>query len=77
MPGAVVDMDLNIVRGAILLVLIFAFLGLWIWAWSKKRKASFDAASRLPLEEDKGEIPQTADPTDKSRDPGQGVNHVN
>jgi len=70
-------MDLDILRGAILLVLIFAFLGLWIWAWSKKRKAVFNAASRLPLEEDKGEIPQTADPTDETRETGQGVNHVN
>jgi len=77
MPGAVVEMDLDILRGAILLVLIFAFLGLWIWAWSKKRKAVFNAASRLPLEEDKGEIPQTADPTDETRETGQGVNHVN
>lgn len=69
--------ELNIVRGAILLTLIFAFLGLWIWAWSKKRKATFNAASRLPLEEDNGEIPQTADPTDETRETGQGVNHVN
>ena len=70
-------MDLDILRGAILLVLIFAFLGLWVWAWSKKRKAVFPAASMLPLEEDKGEIPQAADPTDESRVSGQGVNHVN
>ncbi len=76
MPGAVAEMDINLVRGAILLVLIFAFLGLWFWAWSNKRKAVFSAASMLPLEEDKGEIPQSADPTDETRATGQGVNHV-
>jgi len=64
-------MDINILRGAILLILIFAFLGLWIWAWSNKRKSTFNAASKLPLEEDEGEIPQTADPTDKTRDTGR------
>ena len=64
-------MDINILRGAILLILISAFLGLWIWAWSNKRKSTFNAASKLPLEEDEGEIPQTADPTDKTRDTGR------
>ncbi|MGA9574372.1 MAG: cbb3-type cytochrome c oxidase subunit 3 [Lysobacterales bacterium] len=70
-------MDINILRGAILLVLIFAFLGLWLWAWSAKRKSAFDDASKLPLEEDNGEIPGDVDPTDETRPTGQGVNHVN
>jgi len=70
-------MDINILRGAILLVLIFAFLGLWKWAWSSKRKSAFSAASRLPLEEDHGEIPNAADPTEETRPTGQGVSHVN
>ena len=52
MQGAVADMDLNIFRGAILLVLIFSFIGLWAWAWSSKRKSAFHEASMLPLEED-------------------------
>jgi len=70
-------MDINILRGAVLLVLIFAFLGLWKWAWSGKRKSAFNAASRLPLEEDQGEIPNEKDPTDETRTTGQGVSHVN
>lgn len=70
-------MDINIIRGAILVVLIFAFLGLWAWAWSAKRKPAFNAASRLPLEEDKGEIPNDVDHTNETRSAGQGVSHVN
>jgi len=50
-------MDINILRGAILLVLVFSFLGLWVWAWSHKRKTVFHEASLLPLEEDHGVIP--------------------
>lgn len=52
-------MELNTVRGVVLVMLILAFLGLWAWAWSKNRKAEFDRASRLPLEEDDGRIPET------------------
>lgn len=28
------------------------FLGIVAWAWSGKRKAQFDEAARLPLEDD-------------------------
>ncbi len=45
-------MDINFIRGAILIGLIVGFLGIWLWAWSKKRKPDFDRAARLPLEED-------------------------
>jgi len=51
-------MELNTVRGIVLVLLILGFLGLWAWAWSKKRKPEFDRASRLPLEEDDGRIPE-------------------
>ena len=57
-------MDINVLRGAILLVLIFSFLGLWAWAWSRKRKSAFHEASMLPLEEDFGQIPRNVSPTD-------------
>ncbi|MFC1701803.1 cbb3-type cytochrome oxidase subunit 3 [Pseudomonadota bacterium] len=70
-------MDINIVRGAILLILIFSFLGLWAWAWSKKRKSTFSDASMLPLEEDNGVIPNDVNPTDKTRPTGEGASHVN
>jgi cytochrome c oxidase cbb3-type subunit 4 len=70
-------MDINLIRGAILLILIVSFLGLWVWAWSSKRKGAFTDASMLPLEEDKGVIPNDVDPTDEARPTGQGVSHVN
>lgn len=70
-------MDINVFRGIILLVLIFAFIGLIAWAWSAKRKSAFAAASMLPLEEDKGEIPKNVDPTDETRPTGEGASHVN
>ncbi len=57
-PGAVAEMDLDTVRGILLVTLMLAFLGLWAWAWSKKRKPDFDRASRMPLEEDNGRIPE-------------------
>ena len=75
-------MDINILRGAILLVLMFAFIGLWAWAWSRKRKPAFHEASMLPLEEDNGAIPNGDGPNNEgsssSGQPmGEGVNHVN
>ena len=45
-------MDLNVLRGALLIALIIGFVGIFIWAWSKKRKPEFEQAARLPLEED-------------------------
>jgi len=56
MPEA---LDINLARGAVLILLILAFLGIWAWAWSRKRKPEFDAASRLPLEEDEGTVPDS------------------
>ena len=50
--------DINLARGAVLILLIIAFLGIWGWAWSKNRKSEFHAASMLPLEEDEGQVPQ-------------------
>jgi cytochrome c oxidase cbb3-type subunit 4 len=50
--------DINLARGAVLILLIIGFLGIWAWAWSKKRKPEFHAASMLPLEEDRGHVPQ-------------------
>ncbi|MGD2127805.1 MAG: cbb3-type cytochrome c oxidase subunit 3 [Lysobacterales bacterium] len=53
--------DINLARGAVLVLLIFGFAGIWAWAWSKKRTATFRAMSMLPLEEDDGTVPQGAD----------------
>ncbi len=45
-------MDLNTIRSAITVVAMITFLGIVAWAWSSRRHADFEAASRLPLEED-------------------------
>jgi len=57
-------MDINVLRGAILIILMISFAGLWIWAWSRKRKPAFHEASMLPLEEDNGEIPSNGKGSD-------------
>ena len=36
--------------GIITVGLLLLFLGGWIWAWRPARKAGFDAAARLPLD---------------------------
>jgi cytochrome c oxidase cbb3-type subunit 4 len=77
MQGVDVEMDINIFRGAILLILMLSFLGLIAWAWSSKRKSAFTDASMLPLEEDDGVIPNDVEPTDETRPTGEGVSHVN
>ena len=45
-------MDINDFRGLITAITFIAFVGICVWAWSSKRKADFDAVSRLPLEEE-------------------------
>jgi len=42
----------GLVRGLMAGVLLAMFVGLWIWAFAAKRRAWFESASRLPLEED-------------------------
>lgn len=39
-------------RGILTGILIVLFSGIVIWAWSSARRKAFDAAARLPLEED-------------------------
>jgi cytochrome c oxidase cbb3-type subunit IV len=38
-------------------LLILVFVGIIAWAYSARRRPTFDAAARLPLEEDSGVIP--------------------
>lgn len=52
------DINLDVVRAVLMIVLIVAFLGMWAWAWSSRRKDVFHEASMLPLEEDNGQVPQ-------------------
>ena len=49
--------DINLIRGLVLIALILGFIGIVAWAWSRKRKPDFDRMSRLPLEEDTGQVP--------------------
>jgi len=37
------------VAGIITAVLLALFIAGWIWAWRPARKAGFDAAARMPL----------------------------
>jgi cytochrome c oxidase cbb3-type subunit 4 len=43
------------IPGIITAVLLALFVAGWIWAWRPARKADFDAAARLPLEDDRVE----------------------
>jgi cytochrome c oxidase cbb3-type subunit 4 len=45
-------MDVGLAGAVGTILAMAAFLGVVAWAWSRKRKADFDAAARLPLEED-------------------------
>ncbi len=40
------------VAGIVTAILLVAFVAGWIWAWNPRRKAAFDAAARLPLDDD-------------------------
>ncbi len=42
--------------GLLSAILIVLFAGLFWWAWSDAPRARFDAAARLPLEEDPGQV---------------------
>ena len=37
--------------GIVSLVLMLLFLACWVWAWRPARRAHFDAAARMPFEE--------------------------
>ena len=45
-------MDIGMIRGIVTGTLLVLFVWLIAWAWSKTRKPAFDAAARVPLEED-------------------------
>ncbi|PJK08928.1 CcoQ/FixQ family Cbb3-type cytochrome c oxidase assembly chaperone [Lysobacteraceae bacterium NML120232] len=39
------------VSGIVTAILLVFFIAGWIWAWSPKRQQAFEAASRLPLDD--------------------------
>ncbi|UHQ20067.1 cbb3-type cytochrome c oxidase subunit 3 [Lysobacter sp. KIS68-7] len=40
------------VAGIVTALLLVVFLAGWAWAWSPRRRATFDAAARVPLSDD-------------------------
>lgn len=44
-------MDLAWLHTIWTVLLVIAFVGIVIWAWSGKRKQTFEAAARAPLDE--------------------------
>ena len=38
--------------GIVTSILLVLFVVGWVWAWRPQRKADFDAAARLPLDDD-------------------------
>ena len=50
--SVVIAMTLGTFRGIITAALLVLFIWLIAWAWSKSRRADFEAAARVPLEEE-------------------------
>lgn len=49
------NIDINVVRGVLTLLLLISFIGLCLWAYSKKQVAPFNEAANLPFaDEDLG-----------------------
>lgn len=48
-------MDLNELRSLLTALMFAVFIGIVFWAWSGRRQADFEAAARLPLDEDRAE----------------------
>ncbi len=46
-------MDTGTLQGLATLAALLAFVGVIAWAWSARRKGNFDAAARMPLEDDR------------------------
>jgi cytochrome c oxidase cbb3-type subunit 4 len=49
---AIFEVTIGTFRGIVTAVLLGLFVWLVLWAWSKSRRDAFDAAARLPLEEE-------------------------
>jgi len=45
-------MDINDLRSILAVLIMLVFFGIAAWAYSDRRKADFDEAARLPLEDD-------------------------
>ena len=45
-------MDINMIRAGVTVAAFITILGIVAWAWSSRRHADFEAAARLPLDEE-------------------------
>jgi len=50
--SVMIPMTLGTFRGIVTGTLLVLFIWLIAWAWSKARRADFEAAARVPLEEE-------------------------
>jgi len=50
-------MDINDLRSLVTVSSFIAFVAIVWWAWSGRKKADFEAAARLPLEDGDGNAP--------------------
>ena len=46
-------MDRGTFHGLLTLLGLLGFVAITLWAWSGERKAGFDRAARMPLDEDR------------------------
>ena len=53
-------MNYSLFGSVMTVVMLVVFIGIVLWAWSGKRRAAFDAAARVPLEDD-------AEPSERGR----------
>lgn len=56
-------MDAGTWRGLFTVVMLVLFIAICFWAWSGRRKSTFDAAARMPLEPDELEEIERNDDT--------------
>ena len=56
-------MDAGDWRGVFTIIMFVLFIGICLWAWSSRRKADFDEAAQLPLDDE----PPAADKTTEGR----------
>lgn len=56
-------MDINDVRTVVTVLTFVAFIGIVWWAYSSRRKKDYEAAARMPLDDD--DKPVHADPGSK------------
>lgn len=47
-----VHLDFELLSGVVTIVWFVAFIALWLWAWSRRRRAVYEAAARMPLDQD-------------------------